>query len=210
MMKVHEVEQRSPEWEALRLGIPTASAADRILTPAKLRPSSQAGTYRNQLLAEWLLGHPIDWGGSSQFMERGTAMEPEARARYEFDHDVEARVVGFLGTDDGWFGGSPDSLVGDDGGLEIKCPAIHTHIGYMLDPAALMSEYRGQVQAYLYITRREWWDLMSYHPELPPVVERVYPDPEYLAAFDAVLKGFVADLEDCREKLAPHRLADAA
>lgn len=208
-MKILDVVQGSPEWLRARLGIPTASQVDRILTPAKLKLSSQAGGYRNQLLAEWLCGYPIDWGGSSQFMERGTDMEPEARAFYELQHDVEARTVGFVVRDDGLFGGSPDSLVGEDGGLEIKCPALHTHIGYLLDPEALVAEYRGQVQAYLYLTGRAWWDILAYNPELPSVVQRIERDEAYIAALDQVLGLFLADLARARAQLEPHRAAHA-
>jgi len=31
---IHEVEQNTPEWLTLRLGIPTASMFDKIVTPA--------------------------------------------------------------------------------------------------------------------------------------------------------------------------------
>lgn len=204
-MKILNVQQGSPEWLRARLGIPTASQVDRLLTPAKLKISSQATLYRNQLLAEWLCGYPIDWGGQSAFMERGTDMEPEARAFYELQRDVEAQTVGFVLRDDGLFGGSPDSLVGKDGGLEIKCPALHTHVGYLLDPAALEAEYRGQVQAYLYLTGRAWWDLIAYNPELPAVVRRIERDEAYIAALDAVLEVFLAELAQARTVLEPHR-----
>lgn len=204
-MKILNVEQGSPEWLRARLGIPTASQVDRLLTPKTLKISSQAGTYRNQLLAEWWCGYPIDWGGQSSFMERGTDMEPEARAWYELQRDVEATQVGFVLRDDGRFGGSPDSLVGEDGGLEIKCPALHTHLGYLLDPEALTAEYRGQVQAYLYLTGRAWWDLLAYNPELPPVVRRVERDELYIAALDKVLAEFLGELERARAVLEQHR-----
>ena len=207
-MKILDVVQGSPEWLAARLGIPTCSQADRIITPRTLKASAQAATYRNQLLAEWVCGYPIDWSGSSQWMERGTELEAEARAAYELEMGVDVQQVGFLLADDGLFGGSPDSLVGDDGGLEIKCPALHTHIGYLLDPDSLVATYRGQVQSLLWLTGRRWWDLWAYNPDLPAVRVRVVRDDAYAEAFGEALSAFTAALVEGREKLAAHRQVD--
>ena len=204
-MRIVDVMQGTPEWEMARLGIPTASQADRILTPSRLKPAAAAREYLYQLLAEWLIGYPIEWSASSQYMQRGTDLEAEARAAYELEMGVDVQTTGLLLTDDGMFGGSPDGLVGDVGGLEIKCPAIHTHIGYLLDPESLADRYRGQVQALLWITRREWWDLWAYHPELPPVRVRVWPDAEWGAAWEPTLTAFVDELKACREKLREYK-----
>ena len=204
-MRILDVVQGSEAWLHARLGIPTASQADKILTPARLKPSSSAASYRTQLLAEWVQGYPIDWSGQSQFMERGTDLEPEARAAYELETDADVTTVGLCVRDDGLFAGSPDGLVGDDGGLEIKCAALHTHIGYMLDPSSLAAEYRGQPQALMYLTGRAWWDLWAYHPELPAVRVRIERDPEYVAAFAPALDAFIAELLRGREMLEPHR-----
>src|SRR5690606_19252020 len=133
-VRVLDVMQGTQEWEMARLGIPTASQADRILTPSRLQPAAAAREYLHQLLAEWLIGYPIEWSASSQYMQRGTDLEAEARAAYELEMGVDVQQVGLCVTDDSMIGGSPDGLVGDVGGVEIKCPAIHMHIGYLLDP----------------------------------------------------------------------------
>jgi hypothetical protein len=194
----------------MRLGVPRASRADDILTPKTGKPSASAGKYMNQLLAEYLLGHPIDWGGASLYMDRGTAMEPQAREWYALVHGGELTPVGFITTEAGTFGTgtfgcSPDSLAGDDGLLEVKCPAIHTFIGYLRDPASLVAEYRGQVQAQLWVSEREWCDLLAFHPDLPPVVQRVTADDVYRHHFRAAVNSFVDALEDAKKELAPYR-----
>jgi hypothetical protein len=206
----YPVEQRTPEWEALRIGLPTASGMGRIVTPKTLKPSSQRTDYMHQILAEWLLGHAIEFGARSAYMERGTEMEDEARAWYEMHHDVEVTAGGFCTTDDGRAGCSPDGLVDPDGGLEIKCPAIHTHIGYLLDPQTLVDEYRAQVQASLWITERQWWDVLSYSPTLPAVLVRVLPDLAWHDAVEAGLAAFSKELEAAKARLAPHRDARIA
>jgi hypothetical protein len=200
-----DVVQGSPEWEDARRGIPTASAFDKILTPAKLKLSTQRFAYRNQILAEWLVGYCIDWGGASGFMDRGTDMEPEARAFYELQRDVEVEPVGFVVTDDRRVGGSPDGLVGADGGLEIKCPALHTQVGYLLEPGSLVATYWSQGQGYLWLTGRAWWDLIAYSPALPSVIQRIEPDPGYQAALTDALGTFCDELDDAKRQLAEHR-----
>src|SRR5690606_40247877 len=130
-MRIVDVVQGSPEWLQARLGIPTASQADRILTPSKLKPAAAAREYLHQLLAEWVLGYPIEWAGNSQYMQRGTDLEAEARAAYELEMGVDVQTTGLLLTDDGMFGGSADGRGGDTGGVEIKFPAVQTHIGYL-------------------------------------------------------------------------------
>src|SRR5690606_40373044 len=78
-MRIVDVMQGTPEWEMARLGIPTASQADRILTPGRLKPAAASREYLHQLLAEWILGYPIEWSASSQYMQRGTDLEADRK-----------------------------------------------------------------------------------------------------------------------------------
>lgn len=190
-MRIIDCEQGSPEWIHCRLGIPTASHFAELVTPKTLKPSASSRRYLRELLAEYMLGEPVDQG-ASQWMERGTALEVEARRWYEFDRGVEVRTVGFVQTNDGLCGCSPDGMVNDDGLLEIKNPSAVVHVGYMLEPEALVDEYRAQVQGQLWVCEREWCDLLSYTPAtrgLEPVVVRVEYDPAWgdaltLAVYD--------------------------
>ena len=92
-MIILECEQGSAEWQAARLGIPTASAFKRILTPSgKLSASRDA--YMAELLAEHFLGEPIE-DFDSEWVVRGKLLEPQARDYYAFHADVEPKQVGF-------------------------------------------------------------------------------------------------------------------
>lgn len=204
-MIVTNAAQGTTEWVRARLGIPTASQYHRIMTPKKRQYAAGASTYRNELLAEWLLGRPLE-DGSSGWMDRGTEMEAEARRWYAFDRDVEVVECGFVLRDDSATGGSPDGLVSTDGGVEIKVPAAKTHVGYLLDPKSLVEEYGSQVQGYMYLTGRQWFDVVSYNPVLPSVVERVERDDVHCQALELVLASFTADLDECKERLAQHRV----
>lgn len=173
-----DVAQGSREWLRARAGIPSASNAHRIVTPAKGAPSSAMHGYACELLAEQALGRPLD-DATTGYMQRGTQLETEARAWYALQRDTDVEQVGFLLRDDRQFGCSPDALVGDDGGLEIKCPSADKHLSYMLGEAE--SLYRCQIQSALWVTGREWWDFVSFHPELPPVLIRFQRDEEFIA-----------------------------
>lgn len=192
-----DVVQRSPEWLQARCGMPTASAADRILTPKTLKLSAQAGKYRNQLLAERILGRPLETG-STAWMARGVELEEEAIAYYELQRDVEVRRCGLVLRPDGKFGGSPDGLVGDEGGLEVKCPSAGVHVGYLLNDDL---GYVSQVQSYLYLTGRRWWDTLSFCPGFPPVIIRVERDEGFIEALEKAIGWFLEDLEAAWERL---------
>lgn len=178
-MRIISCEQGTDEWFQARLGCPSGSGFAKLIT-ATGKSSTSADTYINELIAELVIGEqqhitPNEW------MIRGTELEPDARAFYEFERDVQVQEVGFCKHDSMECGISPDGLVGDDGGIEIKCPKASTHIKYLRNQQ-LPTEYKAQVQGALWITGREWWDFLSYHPSLPPFLIRVLPDQKYIEA----------------------------
>jgi len=174
-MQVHNVEQGTEDWLKLRLGVPTSSCFDKIITPTG-KPSTQLSAYANKLIAEWLCGEPLDCY-ENDWMKRGTELEPQARAFYEMVNDAEVRKVGFV-TDHG-VGCSPDGLV-DDGLLEIKCPAPHTHVDYLLTNK-VPTKYFPQVQGQMFVTGAAWCDFLSYHELMPPVLIRVERDDKFIS-----------------------------
>jgi hypothetical protein len=173
---VHDCPQYSETWWKLRCGVPTSSNASRVIMPKKGELSSQADDYACELIAEkYDAYYGIQEDYVSAAMKNGSVMEPESRRFYEFERNCEVQQVGFCLTDDGRFGCSPDSLVGDCGGLELKNPKPATHIRYLLDNK-LPDAYRPQVHWCLVVTGRPWWDFLSYSPGLPHLLVRVEPD----------------------------------
>ena len=189
-MIVVDVEQGSAAWEQARLGVATASNASKILTPTG-RLSSARDEYVGRLLAEYALGEPVEEFGGSFHTERGKALEPMALSHYKFQHDADVRKVGFVFRDsDRLAGCSPDGLVGDDGGLELKCPSPGNHLIWWLhgtQTGEIPKKHVPQVQFSLWVTGRKWWDWMSFHPDLPPFLVRLAPDPAWQAALDACM-----------------------
>lgn len=189
MKIINDIEQGSPEWHAIRAGIPTASSFGKIVK-ANGSKSDQAKTYIYQLAGERLLGRTEE-GYKSEWMERGNEVEGEARALYEFISGNDVDQVGFIKMDEPSCGCSPDGLIGEDGGLEIKCPKLSTHIKYAL-AGKLPSDYHRQVMGSLFVSGRKWWDFMSYYPGLDPFIIRVYPD----QAFFDMLRQALVDIND--------------
>lgn len=184
-----ELEQTTEEWDERRSGIPTASAFDKLITPAKLDPSKQVGDYALELAAERWTGVPIDRWEGNYWTDRGHMLEAEARSYYEMRADVDVTLVGFVrATCDEWEAGcSPDGLVGNDGLYEAKCLGAKEHIRTLAEKE-VPNKYRPQLQGQLLICQRAWVDIHFYHPHLPSRVFRVLPDPKVRTALEAQLK----------------------
>lgn len=168
----HLCEQLSDEWWELHRGRPTASSFSKILTPKTCKVSAQAEDYICELIASKYAIDLPRGGFENDHTRNGINTEPEARRWYEMECGEDVRQVGFVTTDDGRFGCSPDGLVGEDGGLELKCPSGKVHVAYSL-VGGLPDEYKAQVHGCLVVTGRSWWDFCSYHPGLPPLRVRV-------------------------------------
>lgn len=189
------VPQGGAAWIQARLGLPTASCFDRLITPKTMKPSASTEPYLDQLLAEWLIGEPLD-PDLLGFMERGRELEDDAVRFYEGLRDVETTACGFCLTDDRRAGASPDRLVGEDGGLELKCPGAAAHVGFirhLREPKP--TKYYAQIQGGLWVTGRQWWDFMSYHPTIPPVVVRYPRDEAFIATLAAIVAAFCDKLD---------------
>ncbi len=201
MIHLVDVVQGTTAWAQARAGIPTASQFDQIITEKTLKLSSSSAKYMHRLIAEQLLGRPLD-DATSGFMERGTLLEKKAVDYYELERDVDTTPIGFVLRDDRRVGCSPDRLVGEDGLLEIKCPAAHTHIGYLLDREGI--GYRLQVQGQLWLTGREWNDTLSFNPDLPPALVRQHRDEEVIGKIEDAVEQFLDYLDETKDILQKH------
>jgi len=194
----HQVEQGTEAWRRLRLGIPTASQFGRILTPQG-KPSAQAVTYRNQLVAERLFGQPFGKDLSRiEHVVAGKANEPHAAAQFEALEGIKLQEVGFITTPNGRIGCSPDRLILGNRreAVEIKCPTIPVHVGYLLDGPS--TDYKAQVQGQILIGGFEAVHFYSWNERCPAVHIVFRPDPPYLELLNRALAEF-CDLLDAAE-----------
>ncbi len=199
-MKIHDVVQGTSAWLELRAGVVTASEFGQIVTDKfELRTGEMLKTYLHKKLAEKALGRPLQSFNSFADLEQGTIKEEEALPFYELENDVTLRRVGFITTDDGRAGCSPDALL-DEGGLEIKCPAEHTHVGYLLD-GTLPKDYRPQVHFSMFVTGAPWWKFMSYSRNFRPLLLTVGRDEKIQEAIGNALSEFLKRFDVALEKL---------
>ena len=189
-----DIPQYSAEWFRARIGIPTASEFDKILTPKTLKLSAQAEKYQHRLLAEWLLQTPFEQETVVWAMDVGMMREEEAVQYYEITTERQTQTAGFCTTDDGRVGCSPDRFVGEDGLLEVKCPLAPTQVGYLL-AGTIPTEYILQIQGQLYVTERAWCDFLSYYPSLPALLVRSFPNAEVQSALRRGLPQFCDEME---------------
>lgn len=197
MSIIHNCEQGSDTWCDLRLGKPTASEFHRIVTPGG-KLSAQAKPYAYRLIAEQLLRRMTQDLDGLEWIEHGKMSEPDAVQVYEFTHDVKTQKVGFITTDDGQIGASPDRLVNGNG-LEIKCPSPQVHIGYLLGD--LGDKYRPQVQGQIYVAEFEWVDFYSHNCDFQPVEIRTYRDDAYQKLLGQSLRDFCDMKNDMLERI---------
>jgi hypothetical protein len=197
-MEILTCEQGSEEWIRARIGIPTASEFHTVLAKGRDGGDSKTRrTYMLKLAGELLTGEPMDSFGNVH-TERGKELEPDARNLYAFMRDCEPQLVGFIRN--GRKGCSPDSLVGNDGMVEIKTKLPHLQVDCLL-ANRVPPEHRAQCQGALWVAEREWIDFVSYWPTLPLFVVREYRDEEYLAKLAPAVDQFNEELAEMVERI---------
>ena len=153
------MEQRTEEWHAARKGRITASSVGAILGHA---PYATRDDVMRRMVREWV-GAEQEFEGNIA-TEYGTRNEAGALAEYVMETGNAVEAVGFITRED-WAGCSPDGLIGEEGGLEIKCP-----FGLRKDETPAFKSifdqphYFDQVQFSIWVTNRSWWNFYQWSP----------------------------------------------
>jgi len=197
-MIICEAPQGSVEWLTDRAGVFSASNFDKLIT-TKGELSKQAQKYIYEIAAEKVSGIKAE-SFQSAAMSRGVELEAEAVDFYSLTHEVDPKEVGFVMDDLKRWGASPDRLIGDNGLLEVKVPLPHTQVDYLLNEN-LYQDYKQQVQGQLFVTGREWCDLIAYSRGLKPLIVRVKRDDEFIAKLEAILISSCKELDAIVEKI---------
>lgn len=206
-MEIITCDQGSPDWFKARAGLVTASEFQTLLMKGKGGgDSATRRTYMRKLAGEIITGEPME-SFTNPHMERGRAMEAEARDLYAFMMDAEPQQVGFIKS--GRKGASPDSLIGDDGGLEIKTRLPHLMIE-LLESGEVPNEHVAQVQGGMWVAEREWWDFVAYWPKLPLFVKRVYRDEAFIKKLSDAVDQFNGELDALVARVRAFDMQEAA
>lgn len=198
-MIIVDCEQGSESWHKARCGRVTASKVADIMRKTKSGPSAMRATYMGVLIAERLTGCQEE-GFTSAAMQHGKDTEDLARRTYAFQRGAKIQKVGLVihPTID-MAAASTDSLVNDDGMLEIKCPETKTHIKTLLgEPIDL--DYVKQMQFGMGCTGRKWCDFVSFDPRMPDrmqmSVTRVMRDHAAILEMEVAVRSFLRELDE--------------
>jgi len=205
--------QGSPEWKAARLGFCTASNFAKVMAQPDAAGKKAgriigrtAEDYLEQLLNEYGTGLPTPEMHIAAF-EWGHRWEQEAREVFEDRTGLNVDVVGFIHHQTlPKVGCSPDGLIGDTEGLELKCPINGKNHAHNLRAKEVPSEYVAQIQGAMWITQRSHWYFASYDPrwrdpELRMVIVLVERDEEFIAKLETAVTRFVRVLLESIQEL---------
>lgn len=192
---IHTFEQHTEEWYKVRMGKFTASSFKDLFSKPNTITYEKA-IYRP--VFERLTDESPE-SFSNEWMQRGNELEESARLQYEFESGNSVEQVGFVDLNE-WVGCSPDGLIGDDGLLEIKCPAYNTHMNYLLS-GKLPSTYKWQVHGQLWVTGRQWCDFFSYYPKLKPFVIRVERDEKLINELEETVESAIEKAKEILNKI---------
>lgn len=189
--------QGSEEWLAARAGLVTASRFKDVLAKGRNgKPSATRQSYLMEIVTERLTGLPVP-SYTNNAMQWGHDQESAARAAYECESGMlvdEVALVLYDGFDGA--GASPDGLVGDYGGIEIKCPFNSVHHVETLR-GGMPNQHIAQIQGCMWVTDRQWWDYISYDPRMPErlqlYVQRIERDREYVDKLREAIAAFVTE-----------------
>lgn len=177
--------QRSTEWFKERCGKFTGSKFASVMARNKKTglPLKEYFDLIADIVVERFTGEPVE-GPKGFALAWGVDVEPAALEAYELETGYSTEQVGFIPHPKYEFVGcSPDSLVGEDGGLEMKCPkSSRVHLERFTD--GLPEEYKAQVQGCMWVTGRQWWDFVSFDPRMPDshqlLIIRIERDDAYI------------------------------
>lgn len=200
-----EIEQGTPEWHRMRAGVITASRVHDIIKKGRTKGSYSAArqTYMNELIAqvctgllpEQLTAKQVAWGHEN---------EPKALALYDPFEDKQINQIAFIYGLDMRCGVSPDALVNDNGGLEIKCPWTTSQYIDQLLGGEPKPEYLTQMQYSMWVTGREYWDFANYDPRMKKKnihVVKHEPDLKLFKIFDEEIPKFIKDMDEKLESI---------
>lgn len=199
-----DVPQGSDQWRLARAGLATASRFAAIM--ATTRTGGEAAdrrNYRADLLVERLTGRPLD-GFQTAAMRQGVEREPQSRVAFEAETGLTVRQVGMFKHPELDAAASPDGLIGERIGLELKNPERATHLRYLQTPT-IPPEYEWQVQGQCWLCGLDEVYFASYNPDFPDhlqlAVRRVRRDDKAIARLDAEVRKFLGEVHAEVERL---------
>jgi putative phage-type endonuclease len=165
-MQKHNIEQRTPEWEQLRKTNITGTVLKGLMGTPRARQEAIYETIANRLT----VGVESDEEYENP-MVRGTRLEPDAIAQFEFDTGKTVESVGFCESDEiRGVAQSPDGYIkgtNDTEAIEIKSMGGKNHVKLWLTNE-VPDEYKWQVVQYFVVNEKlKKLYFVGYNPQIP-------------------------------------------
>lgn len=188
-------QQGSGTWQTLKLGVISASNASKVVAK---KDSDTRLTYMSELVAQVCTGI-FEELVNNKYLEWGRQNEDGARAYYEFSTGLTVQQLPFVYKDESFREGcSPDGIVSDTRGVEIKCPFTSVRYVKFLTEDKIKPDYVWQYQHTLRVMDAEEWDFVQYDPRMkksPLKVLTVRRDEEKQKIFDEAIPAFISDMD---------------
>lgn len=193
------MQQGSEEWFKQRLGKVTASRVSDVMAKTKSGAAASRKNYMMELLCQRLTGIHEETFVSTA-MQRGTDLEPIARAQYEImTQNTVDEAIFVEHPDIENFGASPDGLIHTDGLLEIKCPNTAQHVAF-IRTGNIPIKYEWQILAQMACTQRSWCDFVSYDDRMPDELQisykRFFRDQKRIDIMEKEIAHFLNELKE--------------
>lgn len=191
--------QKTEAWLLERLGSVTGSRFGDVSSMDKTgkRFLKSRETAIVEITLELLTGRPgAMW--TSKATDWGNTYEAEARMRYEATTGAFCDEVGFIRHPTHMqVGVSPDGLLGNRKGFEIKCPFTPpVHLGTLLN--GMPEEHMAQCQGGMWVCDCDEWDFVSFHPSFPPemqlYIETIKRDQAYIDDMSSKVLSAVSEI----------------
>lgn len=197
--------QRDPDWFAMRAGKITGSRFGDLMAMTKSGPSTSRRNLIATLAIERITGACVDTF-QNDAMRRGIELEAQARAAYEAHTGEIVDEAAFIQHPTlSYIGVSPDGLLGDDGMVELKCPAAMAKHSDALLTGSHATEYHWQIQGQLWVAGRQWVDVVSYDPRYPDglqlAIKRIERDDKEIAKLEAACIEANREIEELVSKM---------
>ena len=197
-------EQGSSEWLRARLGKPTASMFKDVLPGARGKYLKGRQTYMYDLIGQMLTGE-LKEQLSTKAIDHGHENEPHAIAEYQLITGNTVRSGGlYLMDKNESIGASPDGLIDDDGGCEVKCFDTKRQIEICLN--GMPAEVMAQIQGNMLVHDRQWWDFIAFDPRINGksriYIQRIERDNEYCDNLYKELCLFISEMNEKMQELA--------
>lgn len=212
-MNGEHIEQGSDEWKAARVGRVTASRISDVMAQGRGgAPSATRRNYMTEIVLERLTGRSAERNFKSAAMDQGTEREEQARAVYTLTTGRHAEACGIFDHPRiAMAAASPDGIIGEDGGLEIKCPIPATHLE-TLTGGCIDGGYMKQMQWGMACTGRAWWDFVSFNPDFPEEMQihitRVPRDPMMIVQIETAVSTFLGEVDSTVSRLRTQFMKD--